>query len=305
MISPRSVPVPTTTPPGTDAAALRRWRHRLAERVEVVRDLPWRDSRDPWAVLVSEVMLQQTQVSRVIPSWESFLDVMPTPQACAGAGQAEVVRRWEGLGYHRRAVALHRSAVEIVDRHHGVLPRDLDALLALSGVGPYTARAVLAFAFEEDVAVVDTNVARVLSRAVAGASLTASRAQALADALIPKGDAWRHNQAMLDLGALHCRARPLCDACPLRRSCVWNRAGRPAPDPALGSAGTSKPQSRFEGSDRQLRGRLLDSARKGQHRSLWSSDLEERFGADRVAHALRALESEGLVIYREGVLGLA
>lgn len=305
MTLPPSVPDLTTTPPGTEPRALRRWRHRFAERVAVVRDLPWRASRDPWAILVSEVMLQQTQVSRVIPSWGSFLAAMPTPQACADAGQAEVVRRWEGLGYHRRAVALHRCAVEIVERHGGVLPCDLDALLALSGVGPYTARAVLAFAFEEDVAVVDTNVARVLSRAVVGESLTAARAQALADALISKGGGWSHNQAMLDLGALHCRSRPLCETCPIRRSCAWNRAGQPSPDPARGSAGTSKPQSRFEGSDRQLRGRLLDAARKGQDRSVWGGHLEERFGADRVTAALGALESEGLVVQNNGVLGLA
>ena len=124
-----------------------------------MRDLPWRRTRDPWAVLVSEVMLQQTQVVRVIPIWEAFMARFPTVTACGRASQADVVRAWAGLGYNRRAMNLHRAAVLM----NGTVPRDLDALLALPGIGPYTARAVLAFAFEEDVAVVDTNIARVLS----------------------------------------------------------------------------------------------------------------------------------------------
>ena len=129
-----------------------------------LRDLPWRRTRDPWLVLVSEVMLQQTQAQRVIPKWQSFCAAYPTPTACAAAPLGDVLRLWQGLGYPRRARDLHRAAVAIEAAHDGEVPADLDALLALPGIGPYTARAVLAFAYERDVGVVDTNIARVLAR---------------------------------------------------------------------------------------------------------------------------------------------
>ena len=173
-----------------------------------------------------------------------------------------MVRAWAGLGYNRRAVHLHATAAAVVERHGGALPDDLEALLALPGVGPYTARAVLAFAFERDVGVVDTNAARVLARR-AGRRLTRAEVQAHADAAVPAGRGWAWNQAMLDLGATTCRARsPGCDACPVARGCAWWEAGRPEPDPARGSAGVSTGQSRFEGSDRQGRGRLVDVLRQ-------------------------------------------
>ena len=226
-------------------------------------DLPWRRTRDPWAVLVSELMLQQTQVSRVVPRFAQFLERFPTVEVCAGAGVGAVVEEWAGLGYNRRAVNLHRAAVQVVEMHGAVLPDELDALLALPGVGPYTARAVLAFALERDVAVVDTNVGRVLARQV-GERLTASVAQLLADGLVPAGRGWAWNQAMLDLGALVCTKRsPSCARCPVQSSCSWFAAGAPDPDPAIGSAGVSSGQSRFEGSFRQGRARLLDVLRTG------------------------------------------
>ncbi len=149
------------------------------------RDLPWRRTRDGWSVLVAEVMLGQTQVARVELKWAEFLDRWPTPSACAGASLAELLVMWSGLGYPRRCRNLHLAARQIVERHHGV-PDDLASLLALPGVGPYTARAVLAFAYERDVGVVDTNIARVLAR-TAGRRLTPARAQALADARVPPG----------------------------------------------------------------------------------------------------------------------
>ena len=136
-----------------------------------LRDLPWRRVRDPWAILVAEVMLQQTQAPRVVPKWEAFLESFPTPPACADAPLGDVLRLWHGLGYPRRARNLHLAAQEIVDRHGGVVPDALDELLALPGVGAYTARAVLAFAYEQDVAVADTNIGRVLAR-TGGARLT-------------------------------------------------------------------------------------------------------------------------------------
>jgi A/G-specific adenine glycosylase len=218
-----------------------------------LRDLPWRHTRDPWKVLVSEVMLQQTQVARVIERWPRVLARFPTPRACARAPLADVLREWQGLGYPRRARNLHAAATAIESA--GSFPSDLAGLLALPGVGPYTARAVQAFAFEADAAVVDTNIARVYAR-LAGRRLTAGEVQAHADAALPAGDAWVWNQCLMDLGALVCRPVPACGECPLARQCAWHaRSG--SPDPAAGSAGVSRRQARFEGSDRQARGRLL------------------------------------------------
>lgn len=230
------------------------------------RHLPWRQSRDPWSILVSELMLQQTQVTRVVPRYRAFLLIFPTPAACADAPVGAVVRAWAGLGYNRRAVHLHATARAAVDRFGGDLPTTLVELRSLPGVGPYTARAVLAFAFEADVGVVDTNAARVLARAVAGEKLAPARAQATADGAVPAGRGWAWNQAMLDLGATVCsRRRPRCGECPLPGvgACAWALAAHAGPDPAEGSAGVGRPQSSFAGSDRQGRGRLIDALRAG------------------------------------------
>jgi len=203
-------------------------------------------------VLVSELMLQQTQVARVIPRYEAFLRRFPTPAACAAAPAAEVIRLWAGLGYNRRALHLHAAAAAAGSR----LPDTLDALLRLPGVGAYTARAVLAFAYERDVAVLDANALRGLSRAL-GRPVD----QAAADRLVPPGRGWAWNQAVLDLGATVCRARPDCAGCPLARAgaCAWRRNGRPEPDPWP----RGPRQTRFEGSERQGRGRLVAALRAG------------------------------------------
>lgn len=228
-----------------------------------LRELPWRSTRDPWAVLVSEVMAQQTGVDRVVPKYHAFLARFPDPAACAAAPVAEVVRLWAGLGYNRRALNLHRCAEVVVARHGGALPDDLAALLALPGVGPYTARAVLAFAFEHPVGVVDTNVGRVLARWT-GRPLRAAEAQALADGLAAAAGSaggersWRWNQSVMELGAAVCRRRrPDCAACPVAPWCRWGEDGLVPPDPADGSAGVTTGQPRFAGSDRQGRGRLV------------------------------------------------
>ncbi len=228
------------------------------------RDLPWRATRDPWAVLVSELMLQQTQVPRVVERWPRFLDEFPTPAACASAPVGDVVRAWAGLGYNRRAVNLHRAATVVVERHDGALPDDLAALLALPGVGPYTARAVLVFAFERDIGLVDTNAGRFVARAGAGRAVAAGEAQAVADGLVPEGMGWVWGSAVFDLGASVCRRRaPACSTCPVVGACAWARAGWPEPDPVTGSAGISGGQAPFAGSDRQGRGRLVDALRAG------------------------------------------
>jgi A/G-specific adenine glycosylase len=226
------------------------------------RDLPWRATRDPYAVLVSEVMLQQTQAARVAPAWRAFLDRFTDVQALASAQLADVLTAWRGLGYNRRAVNLHRAARVLVEDHDGVVPDDLDALLALPGVGPYTARAVLAFAFDRDVAPVDTNVARVLARAVAGRPLGRTEVQRLADEAVPSGRGHDWSQALMDLGAGVCTARAArCTHCPARALCAWRTAG--GDDPACTGALRPKPQGRFAGSDRYHRGRLVDALRRG------------------------------------------
>ncbi len=268
------------------------------------RDLPWRRTRDPWAVLVSELMLQQTQVTRVVPKYWAFLERFPTAEACAAAARADVVRAWDGLGYNRRAVHLHAAATAVTAA--GSFPSTLAGLQALPGVGPYTARAVLAYAFEADAAVVDTNVARVLAR-LQGRALRPAEAQAGADALLPPGRAWAWNQAMMDVGARCCRARqPCCDECPFASVCAWRLGGAVDPDPAIGSAHVSGPQSRFVGSDRAGRGRLVKALRHGP---MPASDVAGAMGwpddPQRAARVLDGLVADGLVTVEGAVLRLS
>jgi A/G-specific adenine glycosylase len=257
-----------------------------------LRDLPWRRTRDPWSVLVAEVMLQQTQVRRVIPKWFSFLDAFRTPSACAAVRLADVLLAWQGLGYPRRARDLHRTAIAVTRDNGGRLPDELCELLELPGIGPYTARAVLAFAYERDVAVVDTNIARVLAR-VAGRRLTLREVPQHADDLVPAAAGWAWNQALMDLGATVCRPVPRCGDCPLAADCAWHVGGHAAPDPATGSAGVSARQAPYEGSDRQARGDVL--------RALHDGDAPAAvFRPDVVA----SLIADGLVVARGDVLSL-
>ncbi len=263
-----------------------------------LRDLPWRQTRDPWAILVSEVMLQQTQAPRVIPKWRQFMTAFPTPNDCAAASLGDVLRLWQGLGYPRRARNLHAAATEITAL--GRFPDHLEGLLALPGIGSYTARAVLAFAFETDAAVVDTNIGRVLAR-VAGHRLTPKQAQSAADAALPAGQSWAWNQCLMDLGAVLCRpTSPRCDCCPLAMRCVWRGSGD---DPAMGSAGVSTRQPRFDGSDRQARGKLLKALTYGPVR------YDEVAGvmhcdAARAERLAGDLTRDGLVVRRDRALQL-
>jgi A/G-specific adenine glycosylase len=255
-----------------------------------LRDLPWRRTRDPWAILVSEVMLQQTQVQRVIPKYLAFVEAYPTPESCAAATLGDVLRLWHGLGYPRRARNLHAAAADVSAR--GAFPDDLGELLSLPGVGPYTARAILAFAFEVDVAVVDTNIARVYAR-VTGRRLRAREVQTIADAHQAAGESWAWNQSIMELGAIVCRPTPVCGACPVSHMCAWQ--GSEADDPAIGSAGVSTAQARFEGSDRQARGRLLGAAGDGVVVFASLSSVTGRPAADATRLA-DALVAEGLLI---------
>jgi A/G-specific adenine glycosylase len=221
------------------------------------RDLPWRhDDVQPWGVLVSEVMLQQTPAARVAPMWEQWLQRWPTPATLATDSPGEAVRAWGRLGYPRRALRLHASAVAMVERHDGLVPSSYDELLALPGIGTYTAAAVAAFGFGQRQAVLDTNVRRVHARYFVGeADVTTSSPSVLerelALAQVPPVDPAHHSVAVMELGALVCTARsPHCERCPLVDDCAWHEAGRPA------NGGTRKVQT-YAGTDRQVRGRLL------------------------------------------------
>lgn len=264
------------------------------------RDLPWRHTRDPWAVLVSEFMLTQTQVSRVVVPFGRFLEQFPTVIDCAEASTGSVIEAWVGLGYNRRAVNLHRSAQIVVAAHGGVVPRDLVGLLTLPGVGPYVARAVLVFAFGDDVGVVDTNVARVLAR-WHGRPLGRREVQTLADAAVPPGEGWVWNQALFDLGATICTARnPTCATCPVLPWCTWRGQGV---DPSIGTSGTGSRQSRFAGSDRQGRGRLVDALRVGPVSAEPGSLASVMGWPNDPARAVRvaaALVTDGLAVQRDG-----
>ena len=220
------------------------------------RDLPWRRDASPWAVMVSEFMLQQTPVSRVLPVYEAWVARWPTPAALAAESPGEAVRAWGRLGYPRRALRLHAAATAIVDRHGGEVPDSLDELLALPGVGAYTAAAVSSFAFGGREAVLDTNVRRVFARVVGGeqfpAATVTSAERDLAGALLPVRDAHRWAAATMELGALVCTARsPRCDECPVANLCRWRAAGYPAYD------GPARRGQAWHGTDRQCRGRLM------------------------------------------------
>ncbi|AEE47624.1 A/G-specific adenine glycosylase [Cellulomonas fimi] len=245
-------------PTALDPAALRT--PVVAWFEEHARDLPWRAAdRTPWGVLVSEVMLQQTPVVRVEPAWRAWMRRWPGPADVAAASTADVLRAWDRLGYPRRALRLQECARAVVERHGGDVPDDEAALLALPGVGSYTAAAVRAFAFGRRSVVLDTNVRRVLARAAAGAALPAP-AQTVAEvrlaaSFVPADDAGaaRWAAASMELGALVCTARaPRCDACPVRDVCAWRAAGRP------GDAHADRRRTQaFTGTDRQVRGRVM------------------------------------------------
>lgn len=259
------------------------------------RDLPWRrPGVTPWQILVSEFMLQQTPVARVEPVWLAWVSRWPTPSATAAASAADVLRAWGKLGYPRRAKRLHECAVTIACEHDDVVPSDVDTLLTLPGVGAYTARAIACFAYGQGVPVVDTNVRRVVARAVHGTADPAwtagARDLAEVEALLPgAARAPRFSAALMELGATVCTARaPRCGLCPLG-ACEWRSLGYPP-------AATVRRVQRYAGTDRQVRGRLLDVLRasdgpvtRAQLDVAWLTDPAQR---DR---ALDSLLIDGLV----------
>lgn len=274
------------------------------------RDLPWRrpafhEEFGAWGVLVSEFMLQQTPVTRVIPHLEAWLGRWPTPTAMSDATPAEVVQQWANLGYPRRALWLHRAAVEVVARHRGIVPRDVDALLALSGIGDYTARAVAVFSYGDRHPVVDTNTRRLLARAVEGRSQPAPpsrRDLSVMESLLPssEADAAVINAAAMELGATICTARaPRCGECPIAADCAWLAAGQPDTGDAR------RRQAAYEGSDRQARGAVLRALRGAADTAvpleLLLPDWPDTMQRDR---AIDSLIADGLAEARDGVLSL-
>lgn len=289
-------PHPSPAPPAGPPPAI------LHERVlgwwhGHARPLPWRDPTcSPWGVFVSEVMSQQTPIARVLPAWEAWTERWPTPADLAADAPGEAVRMWQRLGYPRRALRLWEAAVAMVERHDGEVPRRHDDLLALPGVGPYTAAAVASFAFGDPQVVIDTNVRRVLVRARTGVAqaapaLTAAES-ALAAASMPRETARANtwNAAVMELGALVCTARaPRCEECPLRDVCAWQRAGRPAYD------GPVRRAQAWQGTDRQARGALLAVLRErpgAVPASVLEAAWEDRGQRER---ALAGLVEDGLV----------
>lgn len=266
------------------------------------RDLPWRrPGFSAWGTLVSEFMLQQTQVARVVPILEEWLRRWPTPADLAAAPPAEVLRAWGRLGYPRRALALHACATAIAERHGNLVPEDVDELLALPGVGDYTARAVAVFAHGHRHPVVDTNVRRVIARAVQGVALpgapNARRDLPAMAALLPEGreEQRAFNAGMMEIGAVVCTARaPRCAECPLAAVCAWRAAGLPAHD---GPAPRRQP--RFDGSDRQRRGRVMAELRASDV-PVTDAELQQVLPdpAER-ARILSGLERDGLAARTE------
>ncbi|AZZ49144.1 A/G-specific adenine glycosylase [Rathayibacter rathayi] len=261
------------------------------------RDLPWRREGFPaWGTLVSEVMLQQTPVVRVLPRLAAWLERWPTPSALAAVPPGEAVRAWQSLGYPRRALRLHACAVAIAEEHGDVVPDDVDTLLALPGIGDYTARAVAVFAYGRRHPVVDTNIRRVIARAIGGAAepgppRTKADLDAMA-ALLPDSlpDAAAFNAGAMELGAIVCTARaPRCGECPIRDLCRWRAEGYPEHTGAVKTK-----QKRFEGSDRQVRGLILAELRAA-HGPVTAAEVESLWlDAEQRGRALAGLVADGL-----------
>ena len=258
-------------------------------------ELPWRLTRDPYAVLVSEVMLQQTQVDRVLPYWRAWMERWPTFEALAAVPLAEVIREWRGLGYNRRGIGLHRTAVAVVAAHGGELPVGAEGLRNLPGIGPYTASAIQCFARGERVTVADTNIARVVARAACGVAsqrdLPAAELRAALELLLPVRGARDHNLAFMDLGAMVCTARkPHCGECPVAGLCAWRMAGYPEAERL------ATPAPKFETTARFARGRIVDALRESPATAAQLALMLPPEHGLRVPQYLAALAKDGLIL---------
>ncbi|WP_307784174.1 A/G-specific adenine glycosylase [Salinibacterium sp. NG22] len=267
--------------------------------VEYGRDLPWRhDGFGAWGILVSEIMLQQTPVVRVIPRLEQWLERWPSPAALAASAPGDAVRAWERLGYPRRALNLHAAATAIAEQHNNVVPEDVPTLLALPGIGDYTARAVAVFAYGHHHPVVDTNVRRVIARAVNGEGEagppSSKRDLAAMEQLLPDDRAASPltNAAVMELGAIVCTAKkPLCEQCPVRELCAWRAAGYPAYE-----GKRQVVQKKFEGSDRQVRGLILAELRASDVPVTADEITQVWADAEQRERALAGLLKDGLAV---------
>jgi A/G-specific adenine glycosylase len=286
--------VASNPPPTFDSRSLLSWFEPRRARYA------WRRTADPYRILVSEVMLQQTQASRVEPAFERFIDTFPTVTALASAPAGDVLRAWAGLGYNRRAVALARAAGTIVRDHGGLVPSDVDVLRGLPGVGPYTAAAVASLAYGQAVAAIDTNARRVVARALMGREpheVPAHSIAMLASDVVDRSDPAGWNQAVMDLGREMCRPLPRCGSCPLQAGCRYRRRGIPQ------RRSFRSATQRFEGSTRQLRGRIVRELLARPSLSLASISSATGDPIERIATAVAALASDGLV--RPGPAALA
>ncbi len=259
------------------------------------RDLPWRKTRDPYRILVSEIMLQQTQVDRVIPKYRLFLKRFPSLRSLARARFADVLRVWIGLGYNGRALRLWRCAQDVVRNHGAALPRTPEQLALLPGIGSYTAAAVAAFAFDAHVVVVDTNVRRVVSRVLAGRdTIAAARLSVLATAALPTAAASSWAQALMDIGARFCKAVPRCSHCPLAGACDYRKEKMPT------RSQTKRVRQAYAGSRRFYRGRIMRmlSSKGALSHAVLAREVNSRFGiSDRawLNDILKGLARDGLV----------
>jgi A/G-specific adenine glycosylase len=271
------------------------------------RELAFRATTDPYAVLVSELMAQQTQALRAAASWTSWMARFPSVEALAAAPIADVLRAWAGLGYNRRAVHLHRAAKVIVAEHGGRVPSSVSELEALPGVGPYTARAVAAIAFGVPVGAVDVNVKRVLGRIAAGGpeALTPGAIQALADASVPVDRAGEWTHALMDVGQRVCRpSKPNCADCPAIAWCRYAAGERPTPGAADASATRARrSEPAFEATNRWLRGRIVDRAREAPGWVPFADGIGDH-GPGAVRAAIIALSRDGLLEVRETPTGV-
>ncbi|HJP64693.1 MAG TPA: A/G-specific adenine glycosylase [Actinomycetota bacterium] len=265
----------------------------LLEWFEPRRSLyPWRRAADPYWVLVSEVMLQQTQASRVAPAFERFMAAFPTLADLAAATPGAVIRSWSGLGYNRRAVALWKTAVILEREHHGRVPPDPAALGRFPGIGPYTAAAVASIAFGRPVPAIDTNVRRVVARHALGREpeeVSTSAVERAAARLVSRGDPGAWNQAAMDVGRTVCRPAPRCGECPIRAGCSYRRLGHPPRTRPV------RPTLAFQGSTREARGRVVRALTSATSVSLGSLASATGMSMERVAGAVAALVEEGMV----------